>query len=84
MAALTNDLALTHRECLARFGNPADGQEPVCNRWPNEVDLELNSKNIASRWCDSQRRISASAIENTRQGASMDVTVLLGELRAWR
>jgi hypothetical protein len=83
---LPEDLSITHREGRTDFVRDfPDGDESICrSSWTNELELELDCENVMTGLRNGHRGVTASAIKNARESASLDVTLLLAQLRTRR
>jgi hypothetical protein len=82
----SDDLSLTHRQGLTYYLRDfPDGYKSICtSSGTNEVDLELYSEHVKTGLRNGHGGVAASAIKDTREGASVDVAVLLAQLRTRR
>jgi len=71
------NLASAHCDDSSRCANFANRQKLLAERWPNEVDLELNSDHLVTLRRLGECSVTTSAVNHTRDRASVQVAMLL-------
>ena len=59
-------------------------QESIAKRGPHEIDLELGADDVAFVRRLSERRVAAGRVDDARDGARVDIPMLLRKLRRER